>query len=596
MVAAVTLVGILSASALLSPLKVIQVIPCPLRPPPPTTARPRAASSSSQQHPAAITRKHSSNRLSFIDVPVSEPHSLFVQRIVDFLLKPLTLAPSSSSSAAAAAGTLGNGSVSSVGTLGGLPFFQAQQEHLIAEIRHAKRARHPLLVEGGPGIGKGSALLAYVQDQALLRPAIYLKLDDVLAPNTMSDSMVAFAGIQQRAAQAAATAASELDLPDSFSDLASVAEPLSANTGSLLYGSPSVRGNAAHLVDAWTSALETAFGMDYVRQEQLYDHDGNPLDMSAVSFDHVVEALRLIRGKSRYGPTLLVIDNLQVIFNDQQESVSEIHAAFNASFQWLLYCETEGILDTIFCSSSKSVMLALKRFHGFDKRLRYRSVESVDDLDVIDYLLDQVNPTIPESRQFTEETAHLFVQTFDGNLAELERYCSSGLTVQDYIAQREDVLLEYIQRHIPTRPQAKRASSNPYAPPVSEDSDFKDIILDMIMRNGVLSIAQMDSERLALVEVLVENNFLRWRDARVRRRERSQPSRRRRGSFDTRSEFSTETLDEIPTVTLTEQERQLQEQQMSDPFAFMQHGDTELVWYNRLVGSVCERWFNQQAW
>ncbi|KAJ3088991.1 hypothetical protein HK102_007467, partial [Quaeritorhiza haematococci] len=33
-----------------------------------------------------------------------------------------------------------------------------------------------------------------------------------------------------------------------------------------------------------------------------------------------------------------------------------------------------------------------------------------------------------------------------------------------------------------------------------------------------------------------------------------------------------------------------------DPLAMFAREGAELVWYNRLLGTVCERWFNQQAW
>ena len=31
----------------------------------------------------------------------------------------------------------------------------------------------------------------------------------------------------------------------------------------------------------------------------------------------------------------------------------------------------------------------------------------------------------------------------------------------------------------------------------------------------------------------------------------------------------------------------------NDPLAFLRRGDTELVWFNRLIRNVCERWFNE---
>ncbi|KAJ8329091.1 hypothetical protein QVD99_004802 [Batrachochytrium dendrobatidis] len=539
--------------------------------------------------------RHSSNRLSCVLVPDISPDSIFIQKIVDFLIRPNNTNFDINCSTDLHISDYLFQQQSKPPSLS-LPLFQAQQDHLINEIKSAKRPRHPLLVEGGPGIGKGASLHTFVQSQSQLRPAFYLKLDNVLSKLGVHQSFDTFQHLQTDLCN------------DSFSDQT----VLASNTD---IEQPEM-SNSCYIAESWRSAIETIFGLDYLRQEQLYDANGDPLNMLSASFDHITEALRLIRAKSRYGPTLLVIDNLELLFNGREPLV-DTYLAFMSSFTWMLQCESEGILDLIFCSSSKSVMPAMKRFPGYDKRLRYRSVESVDDLDVIDYLLDQVNPTISKDRQFTEETAYKFVETFEGNLTELYQYCRSTLSVSEFIAQREDSFLQYLKEHIPTNPHTQKHNSlNPYAPPVKEDADFKDIILEMIMRNGVISLAMMDSERLNLIEVLVEKNFLRWRDARIRRRHQDRAMglkvRRIRASsiastsIDIASEVSGETMETNvdgssewkprPLSGVYEQDMLLLEQQMDDPFAFLRRGDTELVWYNRLVGNVCERWFNENAW
>ncbi|EGF80798.1 hypothetical protein BATDEDRAFT_88124 [Batrachochytrium dendrobatidis JAM81] len=495
--------------------------------------------------------RHSSNRLSCVLVPDISPDSIFIQKIVDFLIRPNNTNFDINCSTDLHISDYLFQQQSKPPSLS-LPLFQAQQDHLINEIKSAKRPRHPLLVEGGPGIGKGASLHTFVQSQSQLRPAFYLKLDNVLSKLGVHQSFDTFQHLQTDLCN------------DSFSDQT----VLASNTD---IEQPEM-SNSCYIAESWRSAIETIFGLDYLRQEQLYDANGDPLNMLSASFDHITEALRLIRAKSRYGPTLLVIDNLELLFNG---------------------------------------------LPGYDKRLRYRSVESVDDLDVIDYLLDQVNPTISKDRQFTEETAYKFVETFEGNLTELYQYCRSTLSVSEFIAQREDSFLQYLKEHIPTNPHTQKHNSlNPYAPPVKEDADFKDIILEMIMRNGVISLAMMDSERLNLIEVLVEKNFLRWRDARIRRRHQDRAMglkvRRIRASsiastsIDIASEVSGETMETNvdgssewkprPLSGVYEQDMLLLEQQMDDPFAFLRRGDTELVWYNRLVGNVCERWFNENAW
>ena len=118
--------------------------------------------------------------------------------------------------------------------------------------------------------------------------------------------------------------------------------------------------------------------------------------------------------------------------------------------------------------------------------------------------------------------------------------------------------MEYLVKHIPSSP-AKR-TLNPFSPPRPAHSAFKEIILDMIMKNGTLPLWNMEDERLRLVQVLVEKNFLRWSHAK--------PS----------PETSTNSFEMEPIP-------------MENDF-FMRKGDTELVWHSRLVADVCENWFN----
>ncbi|KAJ1339725.1 hypothetical protein BSLG_005631 [Batrachochytrium salamandrivorans] len=375
--------------------------------------------------------RHSSNRLSCVLVPDISPDSIFIQNcrflirpnntnfdincstdlhISDYLFQQQSKPPSLS-----------------------LPLFQAQQDHLINEIKSAKRPRHPLGRRSG--ISKAHPT-HFCSSQSQLRPAFYLKLDNVLSKLGVHQSFDTFQHLQTDLCN------------DSFSDQT----VLASNTD---IEQPEM-SNSCYIAESWRSAIETIFGLDYLRQEQLYDANGDPLNMLSASFDHITEALRLIRAKSRWSNTT---------------------------------------------------------FPGYDKRLRYRSVESVDDLDVIDYLLDQVN------------------QPF----------------------QRSSIPFTVPQGTHSTNPHTQKHNSlNPYAPPV-KDADFKDIILEMIMRNGVISLAMMDSERLNLIEVLVEKNFLRWRDARIRRRHQDRAMglkvRRIRASsiastsIDIASEVSGETME-----------------------------------------------------
>jgi hypothetical protein len=201
---------------------------------------------------------------------------------------------------------------------------------------------------------------------------------------------------------------------------------------------------------------------------------------------------------------------------------------------------------------------------GYDWGLTLHAVDSVDDDVVVQYLLDDVNPFIKEPhRKFTEETANLFVATFDGSLLELDNYFRDVVSVPAFIAKREKSLLRHIQRHLPVRikkfssasnlspystpssavfptastPTASSygfstpSSSNPrpshlmnisggYRPPaLSSEEELRELFMDIMMRGGVLPVAKLDVDKMELVEALVERNLLRWRDARIRKRE-----------------------------------------------------------------------------
>ena len=162
---------------------------------------------------------------------------------------------------------------------------------------------------------------------------------------------------------------------------------------------------------------------------------------------NITQALRLLKTKLDK-PPLLVIDDTQLLFNARLP-LDDIYNDIEHSFQWLLRLQRENILDVILCCSEKSVLGALKEFKHFP--LTFTSVDAVDDSVIEKYLLGPVNQFInttkiplPPSRsgqKFTNDSARLFVETFDGNLIELEKYVSSGLSVYKYIEYRENVLL-----------------------------------------------------------------------------------------------------------------------------------------------------------
>ncbi|KAI9347928.1 hypothetical protein DFJ73DRAFT_835847 [Zopfochytrium polystomum] len=386
-----------------------------------------------------------------------------------------------------------------------LPPFHQQIQHIIDEIRAAKQPGKPLLIEGAAGLGKGTALHQYVAEQGQLRPALYLQLSMVLRKRHGASSV------------------EDEDEDEYFTETETETEGLEE------------RVQLTVRKDAWKKAVEKALGAD---TDQAFASPGtSSVDGAMVTVDmtvleHIAQALRVIKAKSKAGPVMLVIDDVQLLFRerlpltDKYEGIAEV-------FGWLLKCETEGILDVIMCSSDKSAVGAIKRLRGYDWGLTLRAVECVDDESVIRYLLQDVNPVLPDpAKKFTEDTAALFVATFDGSLLELDNYIRDGRSnVHAFIRKRERSFFRHLQRHLPARikkphfspPTPSRVGYKP--PTLSSEEELRELFLDIIMRGGVLPVARLDVQRMALVEALVERNILRWRDHRVRRRE-NRPSMR----------------------------------------------------------------------
>ncbi|KAJ3111666.1 hypothetical protein HDU96_005480 [Phlyctochytrium bullatum] len=489
-----------------------------------------------------------------------------------------------------------------------LPPFTQQINHLITEIRKSKQRGKPLLVEGIPGLGKAAALQRWVYEEATeRRPALYLQLSKVLrkrhgGSSIEDDEDVAIALGYDGGAGGEADFFTETETEneageervvltvkrDAFKkavELALGADPMEASMMSMtdsMLGTPtranprgSFSNDPSGTPRPGVGALEGSGGemqlnsADSAAHEEDDDDDEDDEDdyrrgrtgADLTILEHVAQALRLIAAKSKNGPTLFVMDDVQLLFRDRQP-LYERYDGIAEVFSWLLKCESEGILDVVLCSSEKSTIAAIKRLRGYDWRLSLHCLEGVEDDVVIEYLLKDVNPRIKEPpRRFTPDTAALFVATFNGSLLELDNYFRDvNCNVFMFIKKRERSFLRHLQRHMP-----QRANRTPLTPPTSRkygmaggggyndlsnsmsgsmygsgsgfgsgsslgsgnnvislrehEDELRELFLDIIMKGGVLPVAQLDVTRMALVEALVERNILRWRDPRIRKRE-----------------------------------------------------------------------------
>ncbi|KAJ3131936.1 hypothetical protein HK100_005875 [Physocladia obscura] len=483
----------------------------------------------------------------------------------------------------------------------GLPPFHAQIVHILTEIRGAKQRGRPLLVEGPAGLGKGTALRQFVSDESASRPAVFLQLANVLRKRHGSSSVDEAdedegffdcdnASTASNPATIAASASTASAIDNNFATVGAESLRSSFSTDSEMEGEERVVMSVKQ--DAWINALKSALGytlplpdLHFLQQQQQQQYQQQRIDQasslaynrrisSSISsqyidvnkpepvdmtpFHHIAQALRVIAsGAKSVAPVLLVIDDVQLLFRDRA-ALTEQYEGIPQVFEWLLRCDVEGILDVVFCASEKSAVGALKRLRGYDWAIKLHALESVDDETMIAYLLKEVNPFIKEpNRRFTEETAALFVSTFDNSLLELDNYFRDTFSdINAFIAKRERSFLQSLKRHIPKRTNHATTATAPTSSPsptpsylqkqnnrfsiasttadlnpaqaallaksVSPEEELRALFLEIMMRGGVLPVARLDVSKMGLVENLVERNILRWRDARVRKRENRQ--------------------------------------------------------------------------
>ncbi|KAJ3277829.1 hypothetical protein HK104_002936, partial [Borealophlyctis nickersoniae] len=373
-----------------------------------------------------------------------------------------------------------------------LPLFVAQRDSIIRQIKKAQRPRVPLLVEGPPGIGKRGALTHYTFNESRHRPAIYLNLSAALHRHHGGSSVEEDGDVLEDTAEA----------DDDSEDEEEIEEDNETEQTD-----DRVQKHGRYRAYRWRRGLEEAFGWKYDGDFPMSE-SFQPLD----SFTHITQSLRLIASASRHGPTLIVIDDVQLLFKDHRPS--DVYVDVPELFGWLHERAVEGSLQVVLCSSRKSTVAAVRR--RYDWTCTTRFLNPVSDATVIQYILKDVNPCLPEHRRFTHETAALFVDYFGGNLKELERFVSGRWSaVQDFIDHRTHALLHRLRRHLPLPTSQTQSARSSLGHPVglSTPGEFllRDVILDMIMRNGMLDTMHMEARQLGVVEDLVERNVLKWR-------------------------------------------------------------------------------------
>lgn len=378
-----------------------------------------------------------------------------------------------------------------------LPVFQQQVDHVVETVRLAKNPGQTLVLEGTRQIGKGSALKRYVVAESKIRPAIFVSLRKAL---------------QQR----------QDGTYPSFKDV--VFEAFGYSQPEEPIPEVDTTDYPAHLREHLLSPFRhLTLALSYLTSHNVLHHQPK---QSTFSFHRI----NLIQPK----PPLLVIDDVQLLVD--ASTAGTVAASVLATdrygqdlpmvMEWLIDMESElGVLEVVLCSSDRSVLRALrKRIPGAQSStLGVADVGAADDHDVVEYLLQDVNPTLfPGRQKFTPASARKFVSYFSGNLQEIHDYVQSKETVDHYIQRRTQSTVNEFRTVVTSD---KTTSGGPPSLPSEEEVErrevIKSLILELIMGGGSCLLKRSDSTismindnesgRREAIEWLVEKDFLRFK-------------------------------------------------------------------------------------
>ena len=182
-----------------------------------------------------------------------------------------------------------------------IPAFPDQTRCLIAQFRAAKQRFHSLLIEGDFGIGKGTSLEHWIEQEIKDRPCRYIRLSFLENPNI-------FETIEEDI---------EIDL-------------------------------------RWREEIIQALG--YTNDMDDFD------DFDEIMHEITTSLIQLRPTLSK--PPLLIIDDMNILFYKHQALTSK-YGDLEITFEWLNNLQNKDLIDLVFCCSEKSVLGALTKFKGF---------------------------------------------------------------------------------------------------------------------------------------------------------------------------------------------------------------------------------------
>jgi hypothetical protein len=482
-----------------------------------------------------------------------------------------------------------------------LPKFDEQLELLTTSIFDSKIPSRPLLIEGLPGIGKGAALRTIAVEEGYKRPALFLALSDVLDTSIDTSHVPIRQDLGNWAGCLAHLLPSYMIL-DGFG----LDEVQENDTDRRQEFRRSIEGILGAQMDPLAKLEEKSSSFssfdppaegfhednsqDSIEVPESLELHESPLMEEAVSLQQlrrITKALqqRYYEWESKqssllYLPPLLILDDVQILFNGKGHARENKWDDIETTFEWLLKLQVHGLLDLIVCSEGRSVATAFRRLPGFEC-LKIKTLEGVDDELVASYLVEHVNPIIEDGfKKFSPREAIAFAEAFGGSLLEIEAYLDSDApNVHTYIGMRQEDYHRLISHILSNHPRFDDLQ------PDSLRHELQSFILALMMNGGKLSVhgnEHWSKRRWEVVECLLELRLVRW-DLNTGRESRSGS----RTSLDASAVAST--LRTYGAGALSDGASHMDS---DDEGTEVDISDLNLMWMTDMIGNAMSRFFN----
>lgn len=314
------------------------------------------------------------------------------------------------------------------------------------------------------------------------------------------------------------------------------------------------------------------------------------------AFKEIETVLQYICLRSNTGPVLFILDDIQLLFDDQ-ELVGQYDCALMI-LNWILKCQKNGLMDIVFCSSERSVITNVKKLKGFEKFLTTKVAEDVENSKIEKYLIKDVNKLLDDKYKFSKESAKEFANHFSSNFEEIENYCKSKIPVNKYIQLRKEDYKKLVQQFFDETPgfELYPAFVDPYSTPPKDI--LKDLILELMM-NEILSLDNVlparngDPKKWAFVQNMINHKLLRWVPMKKRPVQHMPAT-----SYTYIPSIDTSLLGDVNDENSTNYWRTLTSSNNWKEDVIVQSEqyplDLDLTFYNPFIREILEQWFNQE--